>query len=183
MHFIRDAVIEEIRHIAPDELQRREAVDTPTVGLPKWAVHRTPILPSVVSDVADDLAPPYLFKFASEHALIIHYERRARVRIDHGPQAWAGLRHCVTMLPKEGKLCPVSANDKERRTWADLLPAIARRFRVLPKAEIRERCVQAFAHDPAISIANFIHPVRICARLSRCSQAVDDEDTRPRDGD
>src|SRR6266571_1319587 len=64
-----------------------------------------------------------------------------------------------------------------------LLPAIARRFRVLPKPEIRERCVQAFAHDPAISIANFIHPVRICARLSRCSQAVDDEDTRPGDGD
>jgi hypothetical protein len=46
-----------------------------------------------------------------------------------------------------------------------------------------ERCVQAFAHDPAISIANFIHPVRICARLSRCSQAVDDEDTRAGDGD
>jgi hypothetical protein len=87
------------------------------------------------------------------------------------------------MLPKEGKLCPVSANDKERRTWADLLPSIARRFRVLPKAEISERCVQTFAHDPAISIANFIHPVRICARLSRCSQAVDDEDTRPGDRD
>jgi hypothetical protein len=87
------------------------------------------------------------------------------------------------MLPKEGKLCPVSANDKERRTWADLLPATARRFRVLPKAEIRERCVQAFAHDPAISIANFIDAVRICARLSRCSQAVDDENTRPGYGD
>jgi hypothetical protein len=67
--------------------------------------------------------------------------------------------------------------------YGTLLPAIARRFRVLPKAEISERCVQSFAHDPAISIANFIHPVRICARLSWCSQAVDDEDTRPGDGD
>src|SRR6202021_2187867 len=87
------------------------------------------------------------------------------------------------MLPKVGKLRPVSANDKERRTWADLLPAIACRFRVLPKAEIRERCVQALTHDPAISIANFIPPVRICARLSKCSQAIDDEDTRAGDGD
>src|SRR5579862_9318989 len=183
MHFIRDAVIEEIRHVAPDKLQRREAADAPTVGLPKGAVHRTPILPSVVVGVADDLATPYFFKFAREHALIVHYERRARVRIDHGPQAWAGLRHCVTMLPKEGKLCPVSAHDKERRTWADLLPAIARRFGVLPKAEISERCVQSFTHDSAISITHFIHPMRICARLSRCSQAVDDEDTRPGDSD
>ena len=46
-----------------------------------------------------------------------------------------------------------------------------------------KRCVQAFAHNPAISIANFIHPVRICARLSGCSQAIDDEDTRAGDGD
>src|ERR1700731_4356738 len=168
MHFIRDAVIEEIRHIAPDKFQRREAADAPTVGLPERAVNRTPILPSVVVGVAADFAPPYLFQFAGEHALIVHYYRRASVRIDHGPQAWAGLRHRVTMLPKEGKLCPVSAHYKERRTWADVLPAIARRFRVLPKAEIRERCVQTFAHDPAISIANFVHPVRICARLSWC---------------
>src|ERR1035438_2493810 len=113
MHFIRDAVIEEIRHVAPDKLQRREAADTPTVGLPKGAVHRTPILSAVVGAVADDLAPPFLFKFAREHALIVHYQRRARVRIDHGPQTWAGLRHRVTMLPKERKLCSVSANDKE----------------------------------------------------------------------
>src|SRR5580704_17517393 len=150
MHFIRDAVIEEIRHVPPDKLQRREAADAPAVGLPKRAVHRTPILSSVVVGVANDLAPPYLFKFAREHALIVHYELRARVRIDHGPKAWAGLRHRVTMLPKEGKLCPVSANNKEGRTWADVLPAITCRFRVLPKAEIRERRVQSFAHDPAI---------------------------------
>src|SRR4029077_11245658 len=148
--------------------------DAPAVGLPKRAVHRTPILPSVVGGVADDLAPPYLFKFAREHALIVHYQRRAGVRIDHGPQAWAGLRHRVTMLPKEGKLCPVPANDKERRAWADLLPAIARRFRVLPKAEFGEGFLWAFPPNPAFSIANFIPPVRICARLPRCSQAVDD---------
>ena len=73
MHFIRDAVIEEIRHVLPDKLQRREAADAPTIGLPKRAVHRTSILPSVVGAVADDLAPPYLFKFAHEHALIVHY--------------------------------------------------------------------------------------------------------------
>src|SRR6266851_5567369 len=132
MHFIRDSVIEEIRHVAPDKLQRREPADAPAVGLPKGTVHRTPILASVVGGVADDLTPPYLFKFACEHALIVHYYRRARVRIDHGPQAWAGPRHRVTMLPKEGKLCPVSANDKERWAWTDLLPAIARRFRGLP---------------------------------------------------
>ena len=34
MHFIRDAVIEEIRHVAPDKLQRREAADAPIIGLP-----------------------------------------------------------------------------------------------------------------------------------------------------
>ena len=73
MHFIGDAIIEEIRHVAPDKLQRREAADPPTIGLPKRAVHHTPILPSVVGGVADDLAPPYLFKFAREHALIVHY--------------------------------------------------------------------------------------------------------------
>src|ERR1035438_3355126 len=115
MHFVRNAVVEEIFHVAADKFEGREAADPFTVRLPKRAIDRAPVLPAVaaVAAVAEDFAPAYLFKFGGKHSLIVHDQRCTRIGIDDAPQAWAGLSHRIRMFPKVGQLCSVPANDPE----------------------------------------------------------------------
>src|SRR5215469_18257041 len=139
MYFIGDAVIEEILHVTANKLERREAADAFAVRLPKGAVDRAPIFPGVAA--AEDLAPAYLFKFRGKHPFIVHDQRCARVGIDDASQTGTRLRHRIRMLPEIGQLCSIPADDPEGRPRADFLPALACRFRVLPKSEIGERGV------------------------------------------
>src|SRR5580658_10472252 len=109
MHFIRDAIVEEILHVTTDKLKGREAPDAFTVRLPKWAVDRAPVFHAVVA--AEDLAPADFFKLRGKHSLIVHDQRCARVGIDDTPQTGTGLRHRIRVLPEIGQLCSVPAND------------------------------------------------------------------------
>src|ERR1700681_75227 len=97
MHFIRDTVLKETGHVAPNELDRREAPNPAPIGLPQRAVQLAAMFSGrlTLAPASEDLAAPRILEFTGEYTLVVDKDGHSCLWIHYSPEVGARSRQRV----------------------------------------------------------------------------------------